>query len=391
MLNIDFDYFFLNIILLYGFIYFGKKISKRENYWYNAIPCIILFTIIQGSRFLRGNDYLHYTHIFNGDIPDTTGFIFVTINNMCKNIGFNEYSIFIFYSFIFISCSMFFLKQYIQYAKWLFPLFLIAFLQFEEYMIRQAFSFSFFFLYIANLFKINPERINEVIKKNKKEIAYCLVWAIICVNIHSANIINILIISILYFFLKKPLHYNITICIYILCVYILPKIFDFSYLQPILNIFANSNELASAYVENSDKWFSSEGYNDIYTRNPLVQVLEVLGVSSLLYLGYKALTTNNNISRRFSTMYNLFFIGISIQSLFRNLEILNRIGYIMSLFWCLILSFVLCNKALIWSKIDKFLFIMLFWFIYEYLKYLLFPGNKTLFIWDAPFNISFFQ
>ena len=114
-------------------------------------------------------------------------------------------------------------------------------------------------------------------------------------------------------------------------------------------------------------------------------------MSSLLYLGYKALTTNNNISRRFSTMYNLFFIGISIQSLFRNLEILNRIGYIMSLFWCLILSFVLCNKALIWSKIDKFLFIMLFWFIYEYLKYLLFPGNKTLFIWDAPFNISFFQ
>lgn len=62
-------------------------------------------------------------------------------------------------------------------------------------------------------------------------------WGIICLNIHSANIVNILIVTGLYIFMHKPLHYSITIPIYLLCVYVLPKIFDFSILQPILDIF----------------------------------------------------------------------------------------------------------------------------------------------------------
>ena len=70
--------------------------------------------------------------------------------------------------------------------------------------------------------------------------------------------------------MNKPLHYNITIPIYLLCVYVLPKIFDFSILQPILNIFSQHNELASAYAENSSIWFSSEGMNNIYTRYGMV-------------------------------------------------------------------------------------------------------------------------
>ena len=33
---------------------------------------------------MRGNDYQHYTEVFNGDIPDTTGFLFIGINDTAK-------------------------------------------------------------------------------------------------------------------------------------------------------------------------------------------------------------------------------------------------------------------------------------------------------------------
>ena len=111
---------------------------------------------------MRGNDYQHYTEVFNGDIPDTTGFLFIGINGYCKVISFNAYSVFLIYSFVFILCATYFLKEYKTYAKWTFPLFIMAYMQFEEYMIRQAFSYSFFFLYMNYLFKIKPENIKHI-------------------------------------------------------------------------------------------------------------------------------------------------------------------------------------------------------------------------------------
>jgi len=95
MLNIDLDYLILNILLLLCFAHYGNKISKGLPYKFAVLPCILLFTLIQGCRYMRGNDYQHYTEVFNGDIPDTTGFLFIGINDTAKLLGFNAYSVFI--------------------------------------------------------------------------------------------------------------------------------------------------------------------------------------------------------------------------------------------------------------------------------------------------------
>lgn len=391
MPNIDLDYLIINILLLLCFAYYGSRISKGASYKPTILPCILLFTLVQGCRYMRGNDYQHYTEVFNGDIPDTTGFLFIGINDTAKLLGFNSYSIFLIYALVFILCATYFLKTYRAYAKWIFPLFIIAYIQFEEYMIRQAFSYSFFFLYMNSLFKIKPESIKYAWRKNKKHIFQCIFWGGICLNIHSANIVSILVVTGLYIFMNKPLHYSITIPIYLLCVYILPKIFDFSILQPILDIFSKHNELASAYTENSSIWFSHEGMNSIYTRNTVIQIIEALGTSSLLYLGYKTIFHLKTYQKKNATLFNSFFIGICILSLFRNLEILNRIGQVLAYFWIFPISLVLYYKTPKWSSFDKTICISLVWFAYEYLKYLLFPHtSKTAFIWDAPFFVSFF-
>lgn len=191
--------------------------------------------------------------------------------------------------------------------------------------------------------------------------------------------------------MHKPLHYSITIPIYLLCVYILPKIFDFSILQPILDIFSRHNELASAYAENSSKWFSSEGMNELYTRNVAVQTIETLGTSALLYLGHKTILCHKVQQSMNATLFNSFFIGVSILSLFRNLEILNRIGQVLAYSWIFPISLILYYKIPRWNKFDKLVSIFLVWFAYEFLKYLFFPPtDKTAFIWDAPFTVSFF-
>lgn len=75
MPNFDLDYLIINIILLSCFAYCGNRISKGAPYKSATLPCILLFTLVQGCRYMRGNDYQHYIEVFNGDTPDTTGFL----------------------------------------------------------------------------------------------------------------------------------------------------------------------------------------------------------------------------------------------------------------------------------------------------------------------------
>lgn len=117
----------------------------------------------------------------------------------------------------------------------------ISIIHYGIYAIRRiydkaSFQLFFFFLYMNSLFKIKPKSVKHIWRKIKIYFPMYF-WGIICLNIHSANIVNILIVTGLYIFMHKPLHYSITIPIYLLCVYVLPKIFDFSILQPILDIF----------------------------------------------------------------------------------------------------------------------------------------------------------
>ena len=102
MPNFDLDYLIINIILLSCFAYCGNRISKGAPYKSATLPCILLFTLVQGCRYMRGNDYQHYIEVFNGDTPDTTGFLFIGINDTAKLLGFNAYSVFLIYSFVFI-------------------------------------------------------------------------------------------------------------------------------------------------------------------------------------------------------------------------------------------------------------------------------------------------
>lgn len=381
------DFILLNLLLFFVFAKAGQNIARKKLYWENANWCIAIFTFVQGCRFARGNDYHGYSQLFKNGFNEENPF-FSYINEFLKLLGINQYSCFMVYAFVFILCAMIFMHDYRKYAKYMFPLFLGGFLLFEEYMIRQAFSYSFFFIYLKYLFRIRISKISDIIS-NKKNILLCIIFAIMTLAIHTGNIINIFVITILYLFWKKPFNPWYSIPIYICCVYILPDIFNFSWLDPILNFAAESNAKAAEYVSNSEYWFSSEGKNDIYTKNNISEFIQVIASSSVMYLGYKLIKNrfyNNSI---LTTLLNVFIIGLCIESLFVNLEILHRIGQVMDRVGYLLVPIIIYYKPLNLNIANKFLYLSLIWFMYYYAKYIIFSGKVSMFIWDTPY--SFFN
>lgn len=430
-MNIDLDYLFLNILLLGVFAYNGYRVSSEGNFWKHAFWCIIIFSFVQGTRYMRGNDYLGYAHTFEIADKAKTNLTFAYINQFLALLGFSKYSCFLAYAFVFSLCGMSFLKNFEKYAQWTFPLFILGFMMNQEYMIRQMFSYSFFFLYLNNLFKIETPLVPNI-NTNNKHLFLCTLWGGLCFAIHSANAINIFVFTLFFIFVKKPIHYFITIPIYLSSVYVLPEIINYNWIEVLVTAFSDQNEMVSRYAENASLWFTEKAIDDIYTRNYYVQLFESIGTSALLFLGYKTISLrskeltqiqiddediddkyidNEDIEKQYETIYetefehkeklfdgktmtvffNTVFIGVCIVSVFREIELLNRIGDVMRLMWCMVLAFVMYSRQSL-TDLYKFRIVYLFllWYGYEYLKYLFFRGNMTLFIWDAPITVSFF-
>lgn len=386
-MTFNIDFIILNLLLLYTFYKAGNNISHKGNYWHNANCCVALFTFVQGCRFARGNDYFAYSQIFRDGTHEANPF-FSSINESLKIFGINEYSCFMVYAFTFILCAMIFMYDYRKYAKYMFPLFLGGFLLFEEYMIRQAFSYSFFFLYLKYLFKIPINQIHNTLHYTK-ELLYCILFATLVILIHTGNIINIFIVTSIYIFGARPFHPWIAIPIYICCVYILPHIFNFNWLTPILNFAADADKRAAEYVSKSEYWFSAEGKNEIYDKNLIIEIIQVIASSSTMYLGYKLIRHKFPTNRVLITLLNVFIIGICIESIFVNLEILHRIGQVLDMVGYFLIAIILYYKPKKLKPQYHILYFSLIWFVYYYIKYIIFSGKVSMFIWDTPY--PFFQ
>lgn len=386
MKNIDFV--LLNLLLLTVFYYSGKIISRGGNYWQYARYCIITYTIVLGCRFARGNDYFGYSTLFAEGITHNENPMFSFVNFILSFIGFNQYSCFIAYALVFVSCAMWFMKDYRPYAQYMFPCFLIGYILFEESMIRQAFSYSFFFLYIRQLFRIKETRLHKL-WENKKELAMLLLLWILTTSIHTGNLFSLILITFFYFFYKHAFSPKIAIPIYIICTYILPNNIDYSLLNPILEFAASNNDLAAAYYKNADIWFSKAGQQDIYEKNIIAEGLQVLGSSTFIFLTYQTIKHRRRHQRMLISILNMFIIGICIESLFVKLEILHRIGQTIDQIGYLALPFILFYRPFYTSNY-KILYVFLLWFMYYYIKYCFF-SPWAMFIWDTPYSLFLSQ
>lgn len=381
MFKIDVVYIFLNLILLFVFIIAGQNVSKGRKYMPNAMLCIIFYALIFGLRYARGDDYFHYQEIYLKGYDEGSQILYVLINDTLNFLGVNEFGFFGVYNFIEMSCGMFFLYKYRKYAKYLFPLFLIATINLNENTIRQGLGFGFVFLCLNQITIIEHYGISTL-KRHKQEILKAIIYFTCAYSIHSmCGYVSVLMVLI-HFFFKKPIPISISIPTLLFCAYLFSAWFDFSYLNPIIASVAGGDERMASYVENSDRWFSPEGVEEeLYARKPIVLIFEMLGTISLYYLGKLAIK-KYDISG-FVDFYNFFIIGSITLNAFRTLEILNRVGTTFALFWFFPLSIVLFyRKQLMRKPITIFWGVFLIWWSYDYMRHLVMRGDKTLFLWD---------
>ena len=371
------QYIVLNLLLLLVFFLVGKNISKGGNYWKSAVWAILFFTFISGSRFARGNDYMHYIDVYQWDL-EAEQYVFTWFNHVLKALSVQGYFIFYFYAFVFVSCMMVFLQPFKKYANVVFPLALMATLAFEEFQIRQAFGFSMVFLFTYELMFAQH--------KKKTKLLLCALYFILCIGIHSGNVFILLLIIFFYLLFRRPIPLVFSIPAYIIASYIISNLGDLGFLQPIMDFLnsGDSDSKISQYAGNADSWFSADAYEDIYTRNPIVKVFETLGNIALLYFGYKDIV-KTKADTWLKTFYNMFIVGTLLQKGFMNLEILNRMGGDIMIFWFIPLAHIIKDRKLILKRtnfFEKIFLIFLLWWLYGYAKYIFFPQKMTLFLWD---------
>lgn len=396
MFNFDFIYDFLNLFLFWIIICEGKLVSKGKYYWRYCFWVIFFFTIVEGVRYGRGVDYMHYIDVYKFDLEEDQ-VLFTSFNNALKSIGISPEFSFMFYAFPFICGAMVMMKPMRKYAMYMHPLFLMSIIYMHEAFVRQMFAMSFIFMYIVELNGIIDELLNKKVKI--KRLLLLIFFIVIAYSIHSIAVVGIFVITLAMIFLRKPLPWIYVIPILLIGKFYVSKSFDFSYLNLILNFLGSSNDKFSAYTENADRWFSADAMQDAYTRNIIIEILETFGCCALIYLGNKlfrnALLERDRQSRTMSgvslgvntelyiSLYNVFIIGTLILETFYNLEIVRRVAYCWSIYWFVPMALVLYyrnNK--IFNGIDKFLMLGFFFWVWEYIRFLFVWSDTPMFIWD---------
>lgn len=377
----------LNLVLLLVFVINARGANryKSQNVIAKYYPSIIAFTLILGARYMRGNDYLHYQDVYNHG-NDYEQKLFDWLNDTMHLFYISDTGIFFVYSLIFIVGATIIWDYYSSISKWLVPIFLICFILFDEWFIRQAVAYSFLFVFARYLFD-SRQNFN-------KRFIYSSIFAFIAIGMHTATIIPLLAILLFYFFYSKPICYYYTIPLFLFATFYVQYSFNFSDLSVILNYVAdNGSGHFAEYAKQDDQWFSADAIQQNFARNPIVKIIETIGEVSFLYLGYKVLKSPaiKNLKgyvdiKSLVVFFNVHVVGIIIVHSFFLLEIPKRIGQSMSIFWCFPFAFVLYNlKYMKLTVIDRLCCCGLAYFVYDYIKYLFFRTDAAypyLFIWD---------
>lgn len=369
---IKFIFLVISISLVFMFYTGGRLINNKKNKARVVIICILSYALILGVRFLRGNDYLHYIDVYNYDL-EYSEVIFTSFNHLLKFFCVGEHWIFFYYSLVFIIGAFFLLREYKEYGKWIFPSFVIANVYLSEYYIRQAVGFSFVYVYVALL-------LNRHI--TLKKIFGLVILSILAYTFHSSCGLAICLITLIYF-LRKPIPMQYGIILFLFSSFLFSSIFDLSILNELIQALAGVNNKFYQYAQDSDRWFSQDAVVADAARKSLIKVFQTFGELSLISLGYIIVKKLNSF--RFTFVYNIYVVGLILDQAFFQMEIMRRLFDPLYWFWFAPVSFVLYYKNYIirCNKRYRFLYWGLFWFLYEYLKYLFMtPARLNLFLWN---------
>jgi len=305
------------------------------------------------------------------------------LNYFIDSVGLNYVGGYIVYSLIFIVCSFILIRSYGKDSKYMYAFVIPSTLIFISGIIRQGISFSFLLLAIYFL--------------NKRKWAGVVISIVVGVSIHSSILIPFGIILACFFLLKKPIHWLISIPLYIFFAYL----FDVSKVGIISNYiqYVSLDSKFQSYIDNSDRWFGADAVDDKFEQSIFALTMSSLYYISIIYLGYHALKIR--YKGNIAYLYNSAVIGfIFLRAVFL-FEILKRfaqplvmlhfipLGYILYIFLDYFgflrgkLARQRSSVSVSFKPYQKFLLICIFLYLIFFWGRFIFQNPEAMFFWNS--------
>jgi hypothetical protein len=322
----NFDHIVLFLFLFSGFILWGKYFSstpKKVEFWIFAFIPITVYSLITGSRYGWGPDYIFYKYRLENALrypEEQLGFKW--INQTIKFLDISYVGGYIIYSFVFITCVFILIRSYNRSSIYMYYFVIPATLIFVTSAIRQGLALSFVFLGLYFL--------------NKKKWIGVILCILVGSSIHSSILVTVVIIGAVYLFIKNPINWKISIPFYLFFTFLFNPS-NFSFVSIYISKYISLGNSFQSYIDNSDVWFGKEAANDIYNQSPFALFTSSSFYISIIYLGYITLKfkTHNQIVY----IYNVVVIGLIFYRIGFNFEILRRIAEPMLMLYFIVLGY----------------------------------------------------
>ena len=297
----------LRTLLVITMVYCGNLIAKanRADFWKYAKWIVLVYTIVEGLRWGRGNDYYHYW--YDATTADYTKYsepLYLWWIHIIRALNIPYVITFMIYSCLLITGFSLVVKQFPKSAIWSYLLFEWIITIPAENFIRQYIGVSI--ILIAYYYYVNSERKNSILNYTLMIIALCTAPLF-----HFSALVPVLLFFVLVFIPVRPILFSPWIYIGVYCA--LFFFWDNSYLSNyviFLSLF-DSESLGnySAYVNNADRWFTDSGVIEDYVAASQISTIMIfLRNLYVLYFGCKFAAIN----KQFVIVFFFTFVSIII-------------------------------------------------------------------------------
>lgn len=373
--------FYVLLTLILTFCGWGISKDDEKQSQFNKYAWIagISYSLIEGLRWLRGADYYHYymdleTNFKAGVCTPDPEPLYEWWVNLFHMTGLHPSIAFIIYSALLIFGVLLIFKSYPKAALWGLPLFFLMTNSQTENIIRQTLATSFLiFAYVAYL--------NE-----KKK----LMFAMLCVIpfIHSAGLFG-MALFLIFTYIKVPLKKPwILVVLFLFAYYFWNPDWFQGFADYLSKLNFGDDIKGQGYLDNSDRWFTSEGSiaNILGTGVAQVSILYVtinfFVNLFIVYWGFYACRDD----RKLQTVYYFAFIALIIQTMAGDIELFIRFSQWTNLLTPILVGVMFAKIKL--PQVKNLQVVIYIVFAINYIFYGLIRSIGTLpyagcgFIWD---------
>lgn len=322
------------LLLSMMFVLYKAGISLQQNGKILSpagFSAIIVYTLNEGLRFGRGIDYNLYGMAYNyleteNDVRWDYGFLAIAKTLIGLGIPWQGYVMLM--SCVFIVATIILLKVYKEVLPFALPFFIFYSIDITENVMRWCMAFSFIMIGLAIL-------LNDT--SSQKHIKFFLFSAFAC-TIHLA-IAPIPIIFYLLTYRKSPILSPLyVIALYFFIAFTFQTDFMLRFVD-IANRLSMISERFEGYGNRAEYWLTG-GFAGTTMHTSLPSILEIIFYCTTVILGYTAV---KNAERRYIYAYNLFVIGLLINPIGLQIELVLRYDKIFLFFQAIVLACIIDN------------------------------------------------